>query len=197
MTLSSRQASSQRPAGQKSGPPAPALCPPRPAASAARRREFSWLPIIPAASRIPFSTAWGKSPMTRRTPAISWGKPATARGTSPSSRGTSAMSRGTSPMARKTPATTRKCPAGRRGKALAGKNPQFSLKNPILRDYAFNQSDSLSSQKGGEGRGEEVNGGRPPAPLTPTLSPLGRGEGVERRHLGAHWSGASTRFFDL
>jgi len=37
---------------------------------------------------------------------------------------------------------------------------------------------SLSSLKGGEGRGEEANRRRSQAPLTPALSPLGRGEGV-------------------
>jgi hypothetical protein len=47
-----------------------------------------------------------------------------------------------------------------------------------LWDYDFDPFFSLSSPKGGEGRGEEANGGRPQGPLTPTLSPFGRGEGV-------------------
>ena len=38
---------------------------------------------------------------------------------------------------------------------------------------------SLASPRGGEGRGEEVNTGASSLPLTPTLSPFGRGEGVE------------------
>ncbi len=38
---------------------------------------------------------------------------------------------------------------------------------------------SLSSPEGGEGWGEEVNGFPGSKPLSPTLSPLGRGEGVE------------------
>jgi hypothetical protein len=37
---------------------------------------------------------------------------------------------------------------------------------------------SLSSPEGGEGRGEEADGFSSSNPLTPTLSPLGRGEGV-------------------
>ena len=44
-------------------------------------------------------------------------------------------------------------------------------------DYIFGKFSSLSSLKGGEGRGEEAK--TDSKPLTPTLSPFGRGEGVE------------------
>ena len=37
---------------------------------------------------------------------------------------------------------------------------------------------SLASPEGGEGRGEETDGFTGSNPLTPTLSPLGRGEGA-------------------
>lgn len=40
---------------------------------------------------------------------------------------------------------------------------------------------SLSSSEGGEGRGEEADDLAGSKPLTPPLSPLGRGEGVKRR----------------
>jgi hypothetical protein len=38
---------------------------------------------------------------------------------------------------------------------------------------------SLSSLEGGEGRGEEARSDSNSISLTPTLSPFGRGEGVE------------------
>jgi len=43
--------------------------------------------------------------------------------------------------------------------------------------YIFGKFSSLSSLKGGEGRGDEAK--TDAKPLTPTLSPFGRGEGVE------------------
>ena len=54
----------------------------------------------------------------------------------------------------------------------------------IFWNYVLDKFFSLSSLKGGEGRGEEANGGRPQGPLTPTLSPLGRGEGVATPAFG-------------
>ena len=47
------------------------------------------------------------------------------------------------------------------------------------RNYAFDKFSSLSSLKGGEGRGEEAKTDSNSTPLTPTLFPFGRGEGVE------------------
>ena len=58
-------------------------------------------------------------------------------------------------------------------------------RNRILKPHHFF---SLSSPKGGEGRGEEANYSSS-NPLAPALSPLGRGDGVGRsepRHLGCY-----------
>jgi hypothetical protein len=46
-------------------------------------------------------------------------------------------------------------------------------------DYALDWYFSLSSLKGGEGRGEEAKTNSNALPLTPALSPFGRGEGVK------------------
>jgi len=48
----------------------------------------------------------------------------------------------------------------------------------------LNRGISLSSLKGGEGRGEEDNIRANIIPLTPALSPLGRGEGAAARAAG-------------
>lgn len=56
---------------------------------------------------------------------------------------------------------------------------------------------SLSSRKGGEGRGEEANARSNSIPLTPTLSPLGQGEGAATVASTRDLAGTRSRGFSL
>jgi hypothetical protein len=69
--------------------------------------------------------------------------------------------------------------------------------NSLFCDYALDKFSSLSSLKGGEGWGEEAKMDSYLMPLTPALSPFGRGEGVAAAALMDTWQRHDPALFPL